>query len=364
MENGLRRPSFLRVIVALAATVVVLVGMRLGEPILNPILFAAVLALLFGPLYSWLRRRGLPTPLALVIMLVFVGAIFLGLFFTLGASIGRFTERLGFYASQLHGRLDDLDAIIEQLGLSGFDLREVVKPGALADALGVVLSGIAGFLSDLFLILAIMVFLLAEAGAMMDRLRASVPKDNPQVARLAVFGQNVVRQFGLRAVVNLVTGAGVTGLLLVLGVDFPLLWGILTFFLSFVPYIGLVLAVAPAVVLALAEFGVTRAALVIAGVTVINVLAENLLSPMMMGRGLNLSPTVVFLSFIVWAWLLGGPGAFLAVPITLFVAVMFDTFPETRWLASIIGVSRPDTDAAGGTEPGTPAPDAEAEGTS
>ena len=86
MENGMRRPSFLRIIVALAATVAVLVGMRLAAPILNPILFAVVLALLFGPLYSWLKRRGLPTPLALVIMLVFVGAIFLGLIFTLGAS--------------------------------------------------------------------------------------------------------------------------------------------------------------------------------------------------------------------------------------------------------------------------------------
>jgi AI-2 transport protein TqsA len=362
MENGLRRPSFLRVIVALAALVVVLAGLHLGAPIVNPILFAVVLALLFNPVYSWLKRRGLPTPLALLFMLVFVGAIFAGLFFTLGASIGRFTERLGFYTSRLDGRLDDLDAIIEQLGLSGFDLREVVKPGALADALGVVLSGIAGFLSDLFLILAIMLFLLAEGQAMMDRLRASVPDDNPRVARLAVFGQNVVRQFGLRAIVNVVTGAGVTVLLLVLGVDFPLLWGILTFFLSFVPYVGLVMAVAPAVVLALAEFGLSRAVLVIVGVVVINVLAENVLSPMMMGRGLNISPTVVFLSFIIWAWLLGGPGAFLALPITLFVAVMFDTFPETRWLASIIGVSSPDTDAAGGAEPGTPAPDAEAEG--
>src|ERR671910_728396 len=361
MENGLRRPSFLRVIVALAAVVVVLVGMRLGAPILNPIFFAAVLALLFGPLYSWLGRRGLPTPLALVIMLVFVGAIFLGLFYTLGASIGRFTERLGFYASQLDGRLDDLDALIGRLGLSDVDLKEVVKPGALADALGVVLSGIAGFLSDLFLILAIMLFLLAEGGAMMDRLRASVPEDNPQVARLAVFGQSVVRQFGLRAIVNLVTGAGVTILLLILGVDFPLLWGILTFFLSFVPYIGLVLAVTPAVVLALAEFGVDRALLVAAGGTVINVLAENLLSPMLMGRGLNLSPTVVFLSFILWAWLLGGPGAFLAIPIMLFLAVMFDTFPETRWLASIIGVSGADTRAADGAGPGATAPDTEPE---
>src|SRR5918994_2143502 len=177
----------------------------------------------------------------------------------------------------------------------------------------------------------------------MNRLRASVHEDNPQVARLTVVGQSVVRQFGLRAIVNLVTGAGVTVLLFALGVDFPLLWGILTFFLSFVPYIGLVLAVAPAVVLALAEFGVDRALLVAAGVTVINVLAENLLSPMMMGRGLNLSPTVVFLSFIVWAWLLGGPGAFLALPITLFVAVMLDTFAETRWLANLMRTS-PTTD--------------------
>ncbi len=227
--------------------------------------------------------------------------------------------------------------------------------------LGAVLSGISGFLSNLFLILMIMLFLLGEGPAMMNRLRASAGRDNPQVARLTAVGQSVVRQFGLRAVVNLVTGAGVTVLLFLLGVDFPLLWGILTFFLSFVPYIGLVLAVTPAVVLALAEFGVTRAVLVIAGVVVINVLAENVLSPMMMGRGLNISPTIVFLSFIFWAWLLGGPGAFLALPITLFLAVMLGTFPETRWLASLMGVGSPDTEAAGGAAPGAPTPDSEAE---
>jgi AI-2 transport protein TqsA len=116
----------------------------------------------------------------------------------------------------------------------------------------------------------------------------------------------------------------------------------LTFFLSFVPYIGPVLAVAPAVLLALAEFGLTRAVLVITGVTVINILAENVLSPTLMSRGLSISPTVVFLSFVFWAWLLGGPGAFLALPITLFVAVMLDTFPETRWLSSLMGISSPD----------------------
>jgi predicted PurR-regulated permease PerM len=179
---------------------------------------------------------------------------------------------------------------------------------------------------------------------MMNRLHASAGRDRPQVARLTVFGRNVVRQLGLRAIVNLVTGAGVTILLLALGVDFPLMWGILAFFLSFIPWIGLPLAVAPAVVLALAEHGIERALLVIAGVIVINVLAENALSPMLMGRGLSLSPTVLFLGFIFWAWLLGGPGAFLAAPLTIFLVLMLETFPETRWLAAVMGMSPPDSD--------------------
>jgi AI-2 transport protein TqsA len=278
LTDSLRQPSFLRVMLVLSATVVVLVGIRLGAPILNPIFFALVLTVLFSPVYSWLKRRGLPSPLALLIMLVLLSILFVGLIFILGASIARFSERVGFYTTQLNGQLDSLDALIKRLGLSNVDLQEVVKPSGLANAIGIVLSGIAGFLSDLFLILMIMLFLLGEGPAMMNRLRASVGADNPQVARLTTVGRSVVRQFGLRAIVNLVTGAGVTVLLFVLGVDFPLLWGILTFFLSFVPYIGLVLAVAPAVVLALAEFGLERALLVIAGVVVINVLAENVLS--------------------------------------------------------------------------------------
>ena len=357
VTTALRQPSFLRVMLVLAATVVVLVGLRLGAPILNPILFAVILTLLFSPVYSWLLRRGLPAPLALLGMLVLLTVLFLGLIFIVGGSISRFTERVGFYTTQLNGQVDSLDALIERLGLSNVDVGDVVKPGALTEAIGAILSGIAGFLSDFFLILVIMLFLLGEGPAMMDRLRAGTSGDNPQVERLTTVGRSVVRQFGLRAIVNLVTGAGVTVLLFLLGVDFPLLWGILTFFLSFVPYIGLVLAVAPAVVLALAEFGVSRAVLVIVGVIVINILAENVLSPMMMGRGLNISPTIVFLSFIFWAWLLGGAGAFLALPVALFLAVMFGTFPETHWLPSLIGTGSADTNTAGGTVPGAPTTD-------
>jgi AI-2 transport protein TqsA len=344
ITTALRQPSMLRVMVALAATVVVFVGIRLAAPIFNPILFALVLALLFSPIYAWLIRHRIPTPLALVIMLVGLSVLFLGLFLLLGVSIARFSGEIGSYTSKLSGQLDEIQNLTKSLGVTTADLHKVLSPSALTGAIGTILSGVADFLSNLFLILVIVLFLLAEGPAMMNRLRASTGPEHPQVARLAVFGRNVVRQLGLRAIVNLVTAAGVVVLLLVLRVDFPLMWGILAFFLSFIPWIGLPLAVAPAVVLALAEHGLTSAVLVIVGVIVINVLAENALSPMLMGRGLSISPTILFIGFIFWAWLLGGPGAFLAAPLTIFLVLMLDTFPETRWLASVMGMGGPDPD--------------------
>src|SRR5829696_677179 len=341
---ALRQLSFLRVMLFLATTVVVLVGMRLGAPILNPILFAVILALLFSPIYGWLTRHRIPTPLALIIMLVGLTILFLALFLILGVSIARFSGDIASYAGKLNVQVGNLQELARSLGLSNVDIRDAVNPSALTGAIGTVLSGVADFLSNLFLILLYVLFFLAEGPAMMNRLRTSAGSDHPQFVRLTVFGRNVVRQLGLRAIVNLVTGAGVTVLLLVLRVDFPLMWGILTFFLSFIPWIGLPLAVAPAVVLALAEHGLDTALLVIAGVIVINILAENALSPMLMGRGLSLSPTVLFIGFIFWAWLLGGPGAFLAAPLTIFLVLMLETFPETRWLASVMGMGGPDPD--------------------
>src|SRR5215210_3487264 len=344
ITTALRQPSFLRVVLVLAATVVVFTGMRLAAPILDPILFAVVLALLFSPVYAWLRRHRIPTPLALVIMLVGLTLLFLAIAGILGVSIARFSGDIGSYTGKLNDQLDNIQSLTKSLGLTKADLHKALSPTALTGGIGAVLSGVADFLSNLFLILIIVLFLLAEGPAMMNRLRASTGENHPQVARLTVFGHSVVRQLGLRAIVNLFTAAGVTILLLVLRVDFPLMWGILAFFLSFIPWIGLPLGVAPGVVLALAEHGPTSALLVIAGVILINVLAENALSPMLMGRGLSLSPTVLFIGFIFWAWLLGGPGAFLAAPLTIFLVLMLETFPETRWLASVMGMGGPDPD--------------------
>src|SRR5215204_1667226 len=359
LTTALRQPSFLRVMLFLATTVVVFAGMRLSAPILNPILFAVILALLFSPIYGWLTRHRIPTPLALIIMLVGMTILFLALFLILGVSIARFSGDIASYTGKLNDQVSNLKGLAKSVGFSQVDVQNAFKPSTITGAIGTILSGIADFLSNLFLILLYVLFFLAEGPAMINCLRTSAGEDHPQVMRLTTFGRNVVRQLGLRAIVNLFTGAGVTVLLLVLRVDFPLMWGILAFFLSFIPWIGLPLAVAPAVVLALAEHGLTNAILVILGVIVINVIAENALSPMLMGRGLSISPTVLFIGFIFWAWLLGGPGAFLAAPLTIFLILMLDTFPETRWLANVMGMGAPEPDAP---EPDAPDPEVPAIG--
>ena len=171
---------------------------------------------------------------------------------------------------------------------------------------------------------------------MFNRLRASQGVDDPQVQRLESFGTRVSKQFALRGVVNLFTGATFALFLFIVGVDYPLLWGMITFFLSYIPYLGIVLAGAPAVILALAEFGLPQALLVVIGLTVINLSAENILQPNLMGRGLNISPAFVFLGFMLWTWLLGAPGAFLAMPLTIMIILALDAFPETRWLANAL----------------------------
>jgi predicted PurR-regulated permease PerM len=93
----------------------------------------------------------------------------------------------------------------------------------------------------------------------------------------------------------------------------------------------------PPTLLALAERGWGAALVVVVGITIINLTIENVLEPGYTGRQLQLSPTVVFLSFFFWAWLLGPIGALLSMPITVMLLLVFQRDESTRWLADLMG---------------------------
>ena len=180
ITTALRQPSILRVMVGLAATVVVFVGMRLAAPILNPILFAVVLALLFSPIYAWLRRHRIPTPLALVFMLVGLTLLFVGIFLIMGVSIARFSGDIASYTGKLNVQVDNLQDLAKSAGAlgCGYPRRGETKCPCRSHRQR---AGRRRRLPEQPVPDPVIVlFLLAEGPAMMNRLRASAGSDHPR----------------------------------------------------------------------------------------------------------------------------------------------------------------------------------------
>jgi len=309
---------------------------HLAAPVLVPILFAFFLVALALPIFQWLQRRGLKRGLALFLLVVLLLASGLGLLFLALISVQSLQSGMAANSAELSTKISELAAV---LASSGVDLSAISEQLAALSA-----AVLAGFLSALVAIistgmtsLVIVAFFLLESERFLNIVRTGVIKDRPMLSQLPAVGQTAVTYFTIRARLNLITGAGVTLICLLLGVDYPLLWGVVAFFLSFVPYIGLVIAMIPPTLLALAEFGWVQALIVIIGVTAINLLIENVLEPGYTGKRLSLSPTVVFLSVFFWSWLLGPVGALLSMPITVLLLLVFKNSESTLWLAKIIG---------------------------
>ena len=127
-------------------------------------------------------------------------------------------------------------------------------------------------------------------------------------------------------------------MLYVIGVDFALLWGVLSYLLSYIPYIGFVLALIPPALLALLEFGWPTALFIIIAYILINSLIDDVIKPKLMGAGLDLAPVIVFVSVIFWGMILGPLGGLLALPMTLAIKeLILEADPDNRWIAELIG---------------------------
>ena len=152
---------------------------------------------------------------------------------------------------------------------------------------------------------------------------------------LKVFGEKLRRYMSMKTVISMVTGLIIGVSLWLIGVDYPVLWGVLAFMLNFVPNIGSIIAAVPAVMLTLVQLGVAPALLVAAVYVTVNVIIGSIVEPKYMGKGLGLSTLVVFVSLVFWGWVLGPVGMLLSVPLTITVKLALDSRPETQWLGHL-----------------------------
>ncbi len=338
------RPA-VRYLVVAAALVIVVAGMRAAAPLLVPFLLSAFIAVVSAPPFFWLQRKRVPKLLA--VMIVVAGVIGFGVLVAqlVGSSIEDFSRDLPFYQSRLQ---EESTVLLGWLGGLGVEINErllldTFNPGAAMKLAAGVLKGLGGVLTNAFLILLTVIFILLEASSFPAKLRATLGDPDTSVGYFRTFLVNVQRYMAIKTWVSLATGAVVAVWLTVLGVDYPLLWGLLAFLLNYVPNIGSIIAAVPAVLLALIQLGAGTALLTALGYVAVNVTMGNVVEPRVMGRGLGLSTLVVFLSLVFWGWVLGLVGMLLAVPLTMTLKIALDSREETRWISVLLG---PESQAA------------------
>ena len=332
-------PTAGRSLIIVASLIIIAAGIKAAEEVMVPFLLAAFIATIAATPVFWLEHRKVPLGIAITTVMLLIVVTLFGLGALVAQSVTEFTDKLPFY----QGRLDAL-VVDASNWLAAMDVEippnlfeDYINVGVALDMAGNTLRGLSGALSNGFLILLTVIFILSEASSFPRKLGDVLKNPGRDLPHFELFAVNVNRYMAIKTTVSAATGIIIGTYLAVLGVDFPLLWGLLAFLLNYVPTIGSIIASVPAVILALVQLGPGYALLTVGGFVVTNVVMGNAVEPRFMGRGLGLSTLVVFLSLVFWGWMLGPVGMLLSVPLTMTAKIALEANPSTEWLAHLLG---------------------------
>jgi AI-2 transport protein TqsA len=320
-------------LVGAASIFVILFGIRGSASIINPILLAAVITITVLPLPSRLAKRGMPGWLALVLSILLVVLLLALVIGTVFFSITKLTTSLPTYLASASQQASAGASSTQSSQLSIEIERIVNSLGPVAQGL---LLSVANLLVQFGLALVIFFFMISAALALPAPARLGLDPTTSGFGRVASLTEDVRKYMTVLTGVNFLVGLGNTVFLLFLGVDYAVLWGMLAWFMGYIPSIGFLIALVPPVLMAYAQYGLQTALIVLVGYILINGGVQNFYQPKVMGDRLKISPVVVFVGLFVWGYLLGGIGAILAVPMTILVLTIMENFEGTRSLAVLM----------------------------
>lgn len=329
--------------ISLAAIVVIIYGMQSAKVLLVPFLLAVFLALITVRPTLWLQRHRVPSIIATLIIVISIMLVLAIVGTIVGASIAEFTAALPSYQERLDQLVDQiLRLAAEHLSdeKTVRSLGELVDPAWAMRLAASILNALRDVLTNTFLILFTLVFILLEASSMQTKIRAAFGGGSDTFDRARGFLRNLGRYLGIKTAVSITTGLLAGCLCWMVGLDFALLWGMLAFLLNYVPTIGSIIAAVPAVLLALVQLGVPEASTIAIGYVAINITFGNFLEPRLLGHGVGISPLVVFTGLIIWGWVLGPVGMLLSVPLTMTLKLALESDERTRWIAILLGSGR------------------------
>lgn len=331
----------LRVLIVLAASVVVLAGVYFARSLIGPLALAIVLVVICEPVRRPFERRGWPrwTGTTAVIAVAYLVLAAMGVLLWVAGV--QFAQLVADYLDQLRAGLDDFVAWLQSAGLD----EEATDAAAAAldptAILGVVsrLGGtVVAVLTALFFVVSYVIFTAADAARYRDAERVFGAGKRPVLARIGRLNTGIRRYYVVNASFGAVV-AIIDGLALwALGVPAPVVWAVLAFVTNFIPNIGFVLGLIPPAVLAFVVGGWPMLLAVIAIYSVVNVVLQVLVQPKFVSDAVDLSLTLSFFSVVFWSFVIGPLGAILSIPLTLFVrALVLEGDPGAVWLRWLSG---------------------------
>ncbi|MBR9979319.1 MAG: AI-2E family transporter [Bacteroidetes bacterium] len=333
--------------ILLGVMVVFATGVLLNEmqAVLLPFLLALFLSFIFKPVIIFLRKKSIPNIIALLMVFIFISALFFGLSSIIYKSFESFVSQAPKYQQKLLGLLREFTLMIDQVAYrldvkpENFSLGEFIDINALTSVLTYGAGSLFSGLGNVFIIMLVMFFILAGSGNLSAKVRNAFKEEHAEQLSSMIESIDLrVRQYLItKTLVSVATGTLTTMILMILGVDFALLWGFLTFLLNYIPNIGSTLSVVFPFTISLLQFDtIGMPLLVLILLVVTQVLMGNVIEPKVMAFSLNLSPLLVISALIFWGWLWGVWGMILSVPMMSILKIVFENTEKLRPIAVLM----------------------------
>ncbi len=338
MTAHLNSSPITKTLIVCASLVIIVAGMKAASSILVPFLLAVFIAIIVTPIYFSLQRAGLNPAVTLLSMITAVIVLGVLTVWIGKASVTKFLDNQGGYQAKYLVQTEELHGWLEEWGIveSEQNVGDLIDAGVIMSYSGTIARTLSGLLSQGTLILIVVIFILLEAAAMPDKIRALPGLTDDTWARMTQIVGDTRRYITLKTATSALTGVLVWLMLTILGVDSAEFLGLLAFVLNYVPTIGSIVAGIPGVLLAFIQHGPIAAAMAAVGYVALNFGVSNGLEPKVMGRGLGLSPLVIILSMFFWGWVLGPVGMLLSVPLAMTAKIALESDDETRWIALLM----------------------------
>lgn len=324
-----------------AAFIIILAATMYAASIVTPVLMALFISIICAGPITWLQKRKVPKGLAITLVFFLIVGIFFGLGQIIGSSLSSFSTNLPKYEANLNAMGTSLLQFFREMGMnvSVDKLTNVMDPSKIMSLTGSILTQLSLFMGNALTIVVLALFLLLELDSISDKVKAIFHGSIDSINYLHTIGKSIRHYLSIKTFTSLLTGVLMWIGLIILGLDYAIIWALLAFLLNYIPNIGSIIAAIPAILFALVQFGVGGALWTTGIFVAINLVIGNAVEPRMMGKGMGLSTFVVFLSLIFWGYILGTTGMFLSVPLTMAIKIILMQNPNTEWLGVLLGTA-------------------------